>query len=108
MGFVMVPSFFAWTSVLRGEDTTSAWERAQSNFLDTLYSSWALWGPGDLVLFGVVPPHLRVASSYSLEYAWVVAASFTSNREGGPKEAEGHAVQRRSFSRRVPHDYDNK
>ena len=36
----------------------------------TLPASWAFWGPAQLLTFGVVPPHLRVAFVNTVSLAW--------------------------------------
>eukprot|EP00747_Dinoflagellata_sp_TGD_P195344 gnl/TRDRNA2_/TRDRNA2_63862_c0_seq1.p1 gnl/TRDRNA2_/TRDRNA2_63862_c0~~gnl/TRDRNA2_/TRDRNA2_63862_c0_seq1.p1 ORF type:complete len:357 (+),score=49.36 gnl/TRDRNA2_/TRDRNA2_63862_c0_seq1:60-1130(+) len=96
---VCLPAFYAWTSVVSGHNYTFASERFRQNIGETFRSAWLLWVPADLLIFGVVPPHLRVPAGEAIEYLWCTLASLISNRPlEGAAEPAPQAKARRLHS----------
>ena len=81
--FVGLPVYYAWTSAFAGHTPQEALDRAQRQYVPTMLGSWAIWVPGNALLFAFVPPHLRVPLGYTGEFTWSVMMSLVSRPARG-------------------------
>jgi len=55
------------------------WTDVKQNGL--LLAFWKLWTPANYLLFGVVPPHLRITFNASVSFVWTVILSRIANSQ---------------------------
>jgi len=75
---VGLPTYYAWTSIAAGHSLDETVERFRNSFMSTLYNSWLIWCPIQLINFGLVASPYRVVFMYFGEIVWGMMASFTS------------------------------
>lgn len=86
--FVELPTFYAFTSLLGGQDIGSAIRRFTETYSQTVQYSLMVWVPGNFLIFSGIPPHLRVPTCDVLEYCSATLMSLASNRIASDYDAE--------------------
>jgi len=76
------PAFYTlreWmhTRTLSVETFRVALGNYRDGFREDLRNTWAVWFPGHMVTFGVVPPHLRMPWVAALSFSYMVVLSMT-------------------------------
>jgi len=56
-----VPVYQLGTRMLRGKSFSEAYQGMEAAYIDSVKTSWAVMGPGQMFNFMFVPQHLRVA-----------------------------------------------
>lgn len=77
---IYTPFFYVYTNLARGSTWNGAIEDTKLNYVDSCKAYWLVWGPGQLVSFGMIPPSLRILFIYGVEFFWSVTISFLANR----------------------------
>lgn len=77
--FFSLPAFISVTSLLRGHDSERLTKRLRETYGPTLRSAWSVMVPGNLVIWSVISPHLRVPFAYVMGYLNAIVCSLASN-----------------------------
>jgi hypothetical protein len=75
-----LPPFYLYTEMVKGNSWSGAKDVLRKKYVDTTLMLWAMWIPGQLVNFWLVPPPLRNGFIYAIEFVWVLAISWFSNK----------------------------
>lgn len=86
-----LPAFYAWTSTMRQHKPQEAMDRFKDTYVRTVKDSWVVGLPSALVLFSVIPHHLRVPVSSVFELAESTVVAMASNTQHS--HAAPHANQ---------------
>lgn len=89
---VVLPAYFACTSLLTGENASVAVQRFRENYVETVRDSTLLSVPVDLFLFSVVPVHLRATVDNIFDYAWSTVVSAAGNRRSSPETVSAATI----------------
>jgi len=77
--FVYFPSYYMATGVVKGKSLAEIWDNTQETYLANNAASCALWVPGTMAIFSVVPIHLRVIANNTVNMCWNSIMSKISN-----------------------------
>lgn len=78
---VYLPFFYMFTGVVKGDSAETSLRTLQDKYVDTLLPCWAMWIPGQILNFWLVPQRFRILFIYAIEIAWAVAISLVAHAD---------------------------
>ena len=87
-----LPSYFIFTDIMRGRDSTFIVGHFERSYMVTLLTLWGLWIPVQTITFSVMPIHLRATFVNSVCLIWNIWLDFYTNVSKVPMIESSHAL----------------
>lgn len=79
-GPAFIPVFFTALFTLEGKSDKIV-PHLKENYVDTLFTNWKLWIPGNFVNFRFVPPQFQVLFANAVALIWNTYLSWSGHKE---------------------------
>lgn len=76
-----VPAFYLGTGMWRGSSFSEAYDNLVARWMPSTMLAWSIYGPAQVVNFGLVPAPLRPVFLSCMSCTWTVGFSILSNRK---------------------------